>query len=55
MKLKRKESDLKQTIAQAQGSQIRLKYSKIELENIKKKNIVKCQSVRSHPFIKYPF
>ncbi|XP_008309879.1 structural maintenance of chromosomes protein 1B isoform X2 [Cynoglossus semilaevis] len=44
MKLKRKESDLKQTIAQAQGSQIRLKYSKIELENIKKKNIVKCQS-----------
>ncbi|XP_047453101.1 structural maintenance of chromosomes protein 1B [Mugil cephalus] len=44
MRLRRKESDLKQIIAQAQGVQIRLKYSKTELENLKKKNIIKCQT-----------
>ncbi|XP_075945914.1 structural maintenance of chromosomes protein 1B [Anarhichas minor] len=44
MKLKRKDSDLKQTVAQAQGTQTRLKYSKAELENIQKKNIPKCQA-----------
>ncbi|KAM6926349.1 structural maintenance of chromosomes protein 1B [Lycodopsis pacificus] len=44
MKLKRKDSDLKQTVAQAQGTQTRLKYSKAELENIQKKNIPQCQA-----------
>lgn len=44
MRLKRKESDLKQIIAQAQGAKTRLKYSKAELENLQKKNI-KCQAV----------
>ncbi|KAM9854698.1 structural maintenance of chromosomes protein 1B [Aulostomus maculatus] len=43
MKLTRKESDLTQIIAQAQGAQTRLKYSKNELDNIRKKNIHKCQ------------
>ncbi|TKS73919.1 Structural maintenance of chromosomes protein 1B [Collichthys lucidus] len=43
MKLKRKESDLKQIIAQAQGTKTRLKYSKTELENLRKKSILKCQ------------
>uniref|UniRef100_A0A671TX10 Structural maintenance of chromosomes 1B n=1 Tax=Sparus aurata TaxID=8175 RepID=A0A671TX10_SPAAU len=43
MRLKRKESDLKQIIAQAQGAKTRLKYSKAELENLRKKNILKCQ------------
>lgn len=45
MKLKRKDSDLKQIIAQVQGAKTRLKYSKAELENLRKKNIVKCQMV----------
>ncbi|XP_060892004.1 structural maintenance of chromosomes protein 1B [Labrus mixtus] len=44
MRLKRKESDLKQITAQAQGVQTRLKYSKAELENLRKKNILKCQA-----------
>ncbi|XP_044213194.1 structural maintenance of chromosomes protein 1B isoform X1 [Thunnus albacares] len=44
MKLRRKESDLKQIIAQAQGAQTRLKYSQTELDNIRKKNILKCQA-----------
>ncbi|KAM8893216.1 structural maintenance of chromosomes protein 1B [Spinachia spinachia] len=44
MKLKRKDSDLKQTVANAQGAQTRLKYAKAELENIQKKNIPKCQA-----------
>ncbi|XP_062276792.1 structural maintenance of chromosomes protein 1B [Scomber scombrus] len=44
MKLKRKESDLKQIIAQAQGAQTRLRYSKTEMDNIRKKNILKCQA-----------
>lgn len=45
MKLKRKEADLNQIIAQAQGAQTRLKYTKTELENIRKKHILKCQAV----------
>ncbi|KAM8974318.1 structural maintenance of chromosomes protein 1B [Pelodytes ibericus] len=40
MKLKRKESDLKQLQAQSQGIQTRLKYSQSELEIIKKKQLV---------------
>lgn len=45
MRLKRKEADLKQIVAQAQGVQTRLKYAKVELENLRKKNIIKCQTV----------
>jgi len=45
MKLKRKESDLKQTVAEAQGAQTRLKYSKTDLENLQKKTIPRCQAV----------
>nr|XP_046251454.1 structural maintenance of chromosomes protein 1B [Scatophagus argus] len=44
MRLKRKESDLKQIVAQAEGARIRLKYSKAELENFRKKSILKCQA-----------
>uniref|UniRef100_A0A8C3A0J8 Structural maintenance of chromosomes 1B n=1 Tax=Cyclopterus lumpus TaxID=8103 RepID=A0A8C3A0J8_CYCLU len=44
MKLKRKDSDLKQTIAQAQGAKTRLKYSNADLDNIQKKNIPHCQA-----------
>uniref|UniRef100_A0A4W6FZ79 Structural maintenance of chromosomes 1B n=1 Tax=Lates calcarifer TaxID=8187 RepID=A0A4W6FZ79_LATCA len=44
MKLKRKEPDLKQIIAQAQGAQIRLKYSKTELDILRKKSILRCQA-----------
>nr|XP_057932163.1 structural maintenance of chromosomes protein 1B isoform X2 [Doryrhamphus excisus] len=43
MRLKRKESELNQIIAQAQGAQTRLKYSKSDLDNLWKKNIPKCQ------------
>uniref|UniRef100_A0A673CCJ5 Structural maintenance of chromosomes 1B n=1 Tax=Sphaeramia orbicularis TaxID=375764 RepID=A0A673CCJ5_9TELE len=46
MKLRRKESDLKQVIAQAQGAQTRLKYSNAELDNIRKNKILRCQAVR---------
>uniref|UniRef100_A0A669DUT2 Structural maintenance of chromosomes protein n=1 Tax=Oreochromis niloticus TaxID=8128 RepID=A0A669DUT2_ORENI len=45
MRLKRKELDLKQIVAQAQGAQTRLKYSKNDLENLRKKNIPKCQDI----------
>ncbi|XP_059191637.1 structural maintenance of chromosomes protein 1B [Centropristis striata] len=44
MRLRRKDPELKNIIAQAQGAQIRLKYSKNELENIQKKHILKCQA-----------
>ncbi|XP_034443413.1 structural maintenance of chromosomes protein 1B isoform X1 [Hippoglossus hippoglossus] len=44
MRLKRKESDLNQIIAQAHGAQTRLKYSKNELANIRKRNILHCQA-----------
>ena len=47
MKLKRKDSDLKEVVAQAQGAQTRLKYSKTDLDNIRKKDILKCQAVGS--------
>ncbi|XP_040019206.2 structural maintenance of chromosomes protein 1B [Gasterosteus aculeatus] len=43
MKLKRKDSDLKQAVANAQSAQTRLKYTKAELENIQN-NIPKCQT-----------
>lgn len=45
MRLKRKESDLKQIIAQAQGANTRLKYAKLDLDNIRKKNLVQCHGV----------
>lgn len=45
MKLRRKESELKQVITQAQGANTRLKYSRVELENLRKKSIVRCQTV----------
>uniref|UniRef100_A0A7N8XW47 Structural maintenance of chromosomes protein n=1 Tax=Mastacembelus armatus TaxID=205130 RepID=A0A7N8XW47_9TELE len=45
MRLKRKEADLKQITVQAQGVQTRLKYSKTELENLRKKTILKCQEI----------
>ncbi|KAK5866917.1 hypothetical protein PBY51_011450 [Eleginops maclovinus] len=44
MKLRRKESVLKEVIAQAQGCQTRLKYSKTELDNIRKKDILRWQA-----------
>ncbi|KAJ4918416.1 hypothetical protein JOQ06_022228 [Pogonophryne albipinna] len=44
MKLKRKDSDLKEVVAQAQGVQTRLKYAKTDLDNIRKKDILKCQA-----------
>ncbi|KAM3857296.1 structural maintenance of chromosomes protein 1B-like [Diretmus argenteus] len=44
MKLKRKESELKQIQIQAQGAQTRLKYSTAELDNLRKKNIHNCQA-----------
>uniref|UniRef100_A0A8D3CQN5 Structural maintenance of chromosomes protein n=1 Tax=Scophthalmus maximus TaxID=52904 RepID=A0A8D3CQN5_SCOMX len=45
VKLKRKELDLKLIVAQAHGAQTRLKYSKTELENLRRKNILKCQEI----------
>lgn len=45
MRLKRKESDLKQIIAQAQGAKTRLKYAKLDLDNIRKKDLIQCQGV----------
>lgn len=45
MRLKRKESDLKQIVAQAQGAKTRLKYAKLDLDNIRKKSLVQCQGV----------
>uniref|UniRef100_A0A8C1SPS3 Structural maintenance of chromosomes 1B n=1 Tax=Cyprinus carpio TaxID=7962 RepID=A0A8C1SPS3_CYPCA len=44
MKLKRKEVDLKQIMAQSQGNQTRLKYSNSELDSIRKKSIPACQA-----------
>ncbi|XP_029697016.1 structural maintenance of chromosomes 1B isoform X2 [Takifugu rubripes] len=40
LRLRRKESDLKQIVAQAQGAKTRLKYAKADLDNITKKNLV---------------
>lgn len=45
MRLKRKESDLKQIIAQAQGAKTRLKYAQLDLDNIRKKNLDHCRGV----------
>ncbi|KAM9311304.1 structural maintenance of chromosomes protein 1B [Gastrophryne carolinensis] len=47
IKLRRKESDLKQLNAQTQGTQTRLKYSQSELDVIKKKNLVNCFAEQS--------
>ncbi|XP_063784967.1 structural maintenance of chromosomes protein 1B isoform X1 [Pseudophryne corroboree] len=47
MKLNRKESDLKQLQAQAQGTQTRLKYSQSELEVVKKKHLGNLLAERS--------
>lgn len=47
MKIKRKETDLKQLQTQAQGNQTRLKYSQSELEIIKKKHLTHCYMERS--------
>ncbi|XP_056373472.1 structural maintenance of chromosomes protein 1B [Hyla sarda] len=47
MKVRRKESDLKQLQAQIQGTQTRLKYSQSELEVIKKRHLGKCFAERS--------
>ncbi|XP_073423765.1 structural maintenance of chromosomes protein 1B isoform X2 [Dendrobates tinctorius] len=47
MKIKRKESDLKQLQAQLQGTQTRLKYSQSELEVITKKQLGSCLAERS--------
>ncbi|MCI4380324.1 hypothetical protein PGIGA_G00238670 [Pangasianodon gigas] len=44
IKLKRKEAELHQITAQAQGIQTRLKYSNSELESICKKSIPACQA-----------
>uniref|UniRef100_W5L0X5 Structural maintenance of chromosomes 1B n=1 Tax=Astyanax mexicanus TaxID=7994 RepID=W5L0X5_ASTMX len=44
MKLRRKEADLKQITAQVLGIQTRLKYTKSELEIIRKKNIPACHT-----------
>uniref|UniRef100_A0A3P9IAM9 Structural maintenance of chromosomes 1B n=1 Tax=Oryzias latipes TaxID=8090 RepID=A0A3P9IAM9_ORYLA len=44
MRKKRKESELKQISAQAQGARTRLKYSKADLEHLEKKAIPKCQA-----------
>lgn len=45
LRLRRKESDLKQIIAQAQGAKTRLKYARADLDNITKKNLVHYQAV----------
>ncbi|XP_074926551.1 structural maintenance of chromosomes protein 1B isoform X3 [Chelonoidis abingdonii] len=47
MKVKRKETDLKQLQAQCQGTQTRLKYSQSELENIKKKHLANFYKEKS--------
>lgn len=47
MKIRRKESDLKQLQAQLLGTQTRLKYSQSELEVIKKKHLSNCFAERS--------
>ncbi|NWI12307.1 SMC1B protein, partial [Crypturellus soui] len=47
MKIKRKESDLKQLQAQCQGIQTRLKYSQSELDLIRKKHLANCYKEKS--------
>lgn len=45
MKIRRKETDLKQLQAQCQGTQTRLKYSQSELEILKKKQLANFYKV----------
>ncbi|OCT88037.1 structural maintenance of chromosomes protein 1B [Xenopus laevis] len=47
IKLKRRESDLKQLQAQLQGTQTRMKYSQSEVEGIKKKHLANCYMEKS--------
>ncbi|XP_062448469.1 structural maintenance of chromosomes protein 1B isoform X1 [Rhea pennata] len=47
MKIKRKETDLKQLQAQCHGTQTRLKYSQSELELIRKKHLANCCKEKS--------
>ncbi|OPJ80705.1 structural maintenance of chromosomes protein 1B [Patagioenas fasciata monilis] len=47
MKIKRKETDLKQLYAQCHGIQMRLKYSQTELELIKKKHLANLYTEKS--------
>ncbi|KAM8819979.1 structural maintenance of chromosomes protein 1B [Eudromia elegans] len=47
MKIKRKETDLKQLQAQCQGTQTRLKYSQSELDLIRKKHLANCYKEKS--------
>ncbi|XP_009577030.1 PREDICTED: structural maintenance of chromosomes protein 1B, partial [Fulmarus glacialis] len=47
MKIKRKETDLKQLHAQSHGTQTRLKYSQSELELIKKKHLANLYTEKS--------
>ncbi|NXF47450.1 SMC1B protein, partial [Oceanites oceanicus] len=47
MKIKRKETDLKQLLAQSHGTQTRLKYSQSELELIKKKHLANLYTEKS--------
>ncbi|KAM9376219.1 structural maintenance of chromosomes protein 1B [Pholidichthys leucotaenia] len=44
MRQRRKESDLQNIIAQAKGVETRMKYSKIDLDTLRKKIIPKCQA-----------
>lgn len=50
MKLKRKESNLKHIVAQAQGAKTRLKYAKADLDTLRQKNKAKCQAVGLQDF-----
>uniref|UniRef100_A0A8C5G8L7 Structural maintenance of chromosomes protein 1B-like n=1 Tax=Gouania willdenowi TaxID=441366 RepID=A0A8C5G8L7_GOUWI len=50
MRLKRKESDLKQLIAHAQGVQTRMKYSKTDWNNLQEKSIPRCQAIEDIVF-----
>ncbi|XP_069048117.1 structural maintenance of chromosomes protein 1B isoform X2 [Lepisosteus oculatus] len=47
MKVRRKEADLKQVAAQAQGVQTRLKYTLSELDSIRKRNLAQCNVEKS--------
>ncbi|NXN47806.1 SMC1B protein, partial [Rhinoptilus africanus] len=47
MKIKRKETDLKQLHTQCHGTQTRLKYSQSELEQMKKKNLANLYTEKS--------
>uniref|UniRef100_A0A672U0J1 Structural maintenance of chromosomes protein n=1 Tax=Strigops habroptila TaxID=2489341 RepID=A0A672U0J1_STRHB len=55
MKIKRKETDLKQLYAQCHGIQTRLKYSQSELELIKKKHLANLYTVYMNIFCSISF